>query len=211
MEGARGVFSSLPFQQPLPLLSPKQTMRLDDSEVIVLDIRMPCVPATLLKSHESPVNTLAWAPHSACHICSGADDKRALIWDIQNIPSVGGKERGRQGRGVWVCASLTPSYPPPFSETRRAHSGLRGGRAHQPAAVVVGGARLDRHHLRRHAGDSQGLKEEEGELFRGLHRAYTLPSCMEILSQSWSGKTPPSLPSLPPLRCPAWQSRPCPR
>lgn len=65
-----------------------QTMKLDDSEVIILDIRMPCVPATLLKSHEAPVNTLAWAPHSACHICSGADDKRALIWDIQNIPQV---------------------------------------------------------------------------------------------------------------------------
>ena len=49
---------------------------------------MPCVPATMLKNHDASVNSIAWAPHSAGHICSGADDKKALIWDIQHIPQV---------------------------------------------------------------------------------------------------------------------------
>ena len=27
---------------------------------------------------------LAWAPHSPCHICTGGEDKQALIWDISS-------------------------------------------------------------------------------------------------------------------------------
>jgi WD repeat-containing protein 68 len=63
-------------------------MRIDSPEVTILDIRMPCVPASVLTSHEAPCNGIAWAPHSPCHICTAADDHKALIWDIQYIPEV---------------------------------------------------------------------------------------------------------------------------
>jgi len=32
------------------------------------------------------VNSIGWAPHSSCHICTVADDKQALIWDLQAMP-----------------------------------------------------------------------------------------------------------------------------
>lgn len=62
------------------------TLKMDDSQVIILDIRMPCSPAAHLNSHDASVNGLSWAPHSSCHICTAADDKKALIWDLQQIP-----------------------------------------------------------------------------------------------------------------------------
>eukprot|EP00050_Salpingoeca_kvevrii_P005978 m.286770 g.286770 ORF g.286770 m.286770 type:complete len:337 (+) comp11637_c0_seq1:34-1044(+) len=62
------------------------TFKMDDNKVIILDIRVPCVPVAELASHEAHVNGMAWAPHSSCHICTAADDKKALIWDIQQIP-----------------------------------------------------------------------------------------------------------------------------
>eukprot|EP00049_Salpingoeca_infusionum_P018149 m.355957 g.355957 ORF g.355957 m.355957 type:complete len:333 (+) comp17395_c0_seq1:315-1313(+) len=61
-------------------------MRMDDASVTLLDIRVPCVPAAKLTSHEAACNGIAWAPHSSCHICTAADDKRALIWDVSQIP-----------------------------------------------------------------------------------------------------------------------------
>ncbi len=64
-----------------------QTIKMDDSgEVVVIDIRMPCMASAVLANHEAAVNGLAWAPHSSCHISTAADDRKALIWDIQNIP-----------------------------------------------------------------------------------------------------------------------------
>lgn len=79
-------------------------MRIDSPDVTILDIRMPCVPASVLSSHEAPCNGIAWAPHSPCHICTAADDHKALIWDIQYIPEVcgvcwvGGNKKGGTNR-----------------------------------------------------------------------------------------------------------------
>ena len=64
------------------------TLKMDDSTVTILDVRVPCVPVATLSSHEAAVNGIAWAPHSSCHISTGADDKKALIWDMKKIPSV---------------------------------------------------------------------------------------------------------------------------
>lgn len=61
-------------------------MKMDEQQVILLDVRVPCVPVTTLSNHEACVNGFAWAPHSSCHISTAADDKKALIWDIQQIP-----------------------------------------------------------------------------------------------------------------------------
>jgi hypothetical protein len=43
-------------------------------QVIILDIRYPSVPITQLTRHHSCVNALAWAPHSASHLCTAGDD-----------------------------------------------------------------------------------------------------------------------------------------
>ncbi|XP_055328820.1 DDB1- and CUL4-associated factor 7-like isoform X2 [Paramacrobiotus metropolitanus] len=62
------------------------TFALDSTEVIILDVRVPCTPVARLNNHRACVNGMAWAPHSACHICTAADDQQALIWDIQQMP-----------------------------------------------------------------------------------------------------------------------------
>lgn len=54
---------------------------------VILDIRVPTQPLAELKGHESPVNALAWAPHSQCHICTAGDDSHALIWDMSACQS----------------------------------------------------------------------------------------------------------------------------
>ncbi len=48
---------------------------------------MPQTPVSKLTSHGAPVNAVQWAPHSSCHICTGAEDSQALIWDLSTIPN----------------------------------------------------------------------------------------------------------------------------
>uniref|UniRef100_A0A915J858 Uncharacterized protein n=1 Tax=Romanomermis culicivorax TaxID=13658 RepID=A0A915J858_ROMCU len=43
-------------------------------------------PVAHLNNHRACVNGIAWAPHSSCHICTAADDRQALIWDISSMP-----------------------------------------------------------------------------------------------------------------------------
>lgn len=62
------------------------TMAMDALEVVILDVRVPCTPVARLNNHRACVNSIAWAPHSSCHICTAADDHQALIWDIQSMP-----------------------------------------------------------------------------------------------------------------------------
>ena len=59
---------------------------MDSSEVVILDIRRPSQPVSVLKGHRAGVNAIAWAPHSPCHICTAGDDNQALIWDLQEMP-----------------------------------------------------------------------------------------------------------------------------
>ena len=54
-------------------------------QVVVLDIRFPTLPVAELQRHQAPVNALAWAPHSSCHICTAGDDAQALIWDLSSM------------------------------------------------------------------------------------------------------------------------------
>ena len=53
--------------------------------MIILDIRVPSLPAAVLDGHSQCANALAWAPHSSCHICTAGDDNQALIWDLSNL------------------------------------------------------------------------------------------------------------------------------
>jgi len=55
-------------------------------DTVILDIRVPSIPVATLSGHNAPVNAIAWAPHSSCHICSAADDHFALIWDLSSMP-----------------------------------------------------------------------------------------------------------------------------
>lgn len=47
------------------------TFLMEHNQVIILDIRAPSVPVAELTGHTQAVNTIAWAPHSSCHICFG--------------------------------------------------------------------------------------------------------------------------------------------
>mmetsp|Transcript_29613 Transcript_29613/g.41278 ORF Transcript_29613/g.41278 Transcript_29613/m.41278 type:complete len:419 (+) Transcript_29613:66-1322(+) len=62
------------------------TFLMDHNHVVVLDIRSPAEPVAELKGHSKPVNSIAWVSHSSCHICSGGDDRQALIWDLSPLP-----------------------------------------------------------------------------------------------------------------------------
>lgn len=57
----------------------------DSHRVIVLDTRYPLCPVAELEKHKGPVNAMAWAPHSSCHICTAGDDGQALIWDLKGV------------------------------------------------------------------------------------------------------------------------------
>jgi WD repeat-containing protein 68 len=62
------------------------TILADSPKAIILDIRMPSTPVSVLGAHTSAVNSIAWAPHSARHLCTCGDDKSALIWDLKDMP-----------------------------------------------------------------------------------------------------------------------------
>ena len=68
------------------------TMKMDNSKVVVLDVRYPTVPVAELSRHKAAVNVITWAPHSSSHICSAGDDAQALIWDLSTMatPNDGG-------------------------------------------------------------------------------------------------------------------------
>ena len=51
------------------------TFLMEQQQVVILDIRAPSVPVAELAGHSQCVNTLAWAPHSSCHICFGVDTR----------------------------------------------------------------------------------------------------------------------------------------
>lgn len=51
--------------------------------VHIVDVRVPGTAFMSLQSHTQPVNAFSLAPHSAQYICTGGDDQRALIWDLQ--------------------------------------------------------------------------------------------------------------------------------
>jgi len=61
------------------------TFAFASKSTIILDIRVPSQPVTVLGGHAGCVNAVAWAPHSSCHICTAADDSHALIWDLSQM------------------------------------------------------------------------------------------------------------------------------
>jgi len=62
------------------------TFFMEQNQVVIIDIRAPNVPVAELSGHNQYVNSIAWAPHSSSHICTGGDDKQVLIWDLTQLP-----------------------------------------------------------------------------------------------------------------------------
>jgi DDB1- and CUL4-associated factor 7 len=58
----------------------------DSMSTLIIDIRMPASPAAVLRAHSAAINSIEWAPHSSCHLCSVSDDNQALIWDLASLP-----------------------------------------------------------------------------------------------------------------------------
>ena len=56
---------------------------MDSPIVSVLDVRQAGVPVVELAGHSRPVNAVDWAPMAGCYLCTAADDKQALIWDMR--------------------------------------------------------------------------------------------------------------------------------
>jgi DDB1- and CUL4-associated factor 7 len=59
------------------------TIMLESSAIVVLDIRQNSVPVYTLNGHANYVNALAWSPVNGTQLLTGADDHRALIWNVQ--------------------------------------------------------------------------------------------------------------------------------
>ena len=122
-------------------------------QAVILDIRFPTLPVAELQRHQAPVNALAWAPHSSCHICTAGDDAQALIWDLTTMAKP--LEQSLGELNGWLL-----ELPHHRAETLacRPYSGLPGRSGGQPAAVVRGAPRLGGHLLRQPHADPAGLR-----------------------------------------------------
>ncbi|KAI0985025.1 hypothetical protein GJ496_008863 [Pomphorhynchus laevis] len=58
---------------------------LNSKDVSIIDVRMPCKIQNVLSNHSDFINAFCWAPHSSRHICTVADDRQALIWDLNTF------------------------------------------------------------------------------------------------------------------------------
>lgn len=57
------------------------TFGLDSPDAVVIDVRYPSVPASLLSDrHCQPINGMAWSPQSAQNICTVGEDGIVCIW-----------------------------------------------------------------------------------------------------------------------------------
>ena len=54
------------------------TFLMDHNHVVILDIRSPSIPIAELNGHSQAINSIAWASHSSCHICTGGDDQQVV-------------------------------------------------------------------------------------------------------------------------------------
>lgn len=91
------------------------TILMDNSKVIVLDIRFPTVPVAELQRHQACVNALSWAPHSSCHICTAGDDMQVRVYTIHRFAQGGGQFTESESQDIlaprqaliWDLTSMT--------------------------------------------------------------------------------------------------------
>ena len=90
---------------PLPQAPERQAGLL---QAVILDIRFPTLPVAELQRHQAPVNALAWAPHSSCHICTAGEDAQALIWDLTTMAKP--LEQSLGGPDCCTCLPVLPGH-----------------------------------------------------------------------------------------------------
>ncbi len=71
------------------------TITSDSSTVVILDIRVPSLPAAKLEGHSQCVNAVSWAPHSSSHICTAGDDNQARAHFSRRPETSRARARGR--------------------------------------------------------------------------------------------------------------------
>lgn len=74
------------------------TIGVNSNQVIIIDMRMPGVPAAKLDGsfdgiNSTAINSIKWHPNSN-FLLTGGDDCQALVWDCNSLPSSGGSATG---------------------------------------------------------------------------------------------------------------------
>lgn len=65
------------------------TFGLDHNEAIIVDVRYPITPVTILSGrHTAPISAMAWSPQSAQNICTVGEDGLVCIWDANTGESL---------------------------------------------------------------------------------------------------------------------------
>ncbi|KAF8693273.1 hypothetical protein HU200_038657 [Digitaria exilis] len=116
------------------------TIIMDSPKVVVLDIRYPTLPVVELHRHHAPVNAIAWAPHSSCHICTAGDDMQALIWDLSSMgtgSNGGGNGNGNAATAAAAAAAAEGGLDPILAYTAGAEIEQLQWSATQPDWVAI--------------------------------------------------------------------------
>ncbi|RLN90537.1 hypothetical protein BBJ28_00000768 [Nothophytophthora sp. Chile5] len=80
----------------------------DSTKICVLDLRRPIYPIAELDQHTAGVNSISWSPHSRYDLCSAAEDKTAIVYDI----CAGMTAPGAPTDGAWSSYVLLKSDEP---------------------------------------------------------------------------------------------------
>jgi WD repeat-containing protein 68 len=56
----------------------------DANSLVVLDIRAPSTAVVERKHQQQGINAINWHPNSSCHLASGGDDNRVVIWNLHD-------------------------------------------------------------------------------------------------------------------------------
>ncbi|KAG0533204.1 hypothetical protein BDA96_04G172600 [Sorghum bicolor] len=112
------------------------TIIMDSPKVVVLDIRYPTLPVVELHRHHAPVNAIAWAPHSSCHICTAGDDMQALIWDLSSM-GTGSNGSGNGNGNAAAAAAAEGGLDPILAYTAGAEIEQLQWSATQPDWVAI--------------------------------------------------------------------------
>ena len=87
--------------------------------MIIIDVRKPSNPYTVLKNHTNSVNAISWSMKVPTNLCSASDDHKALVWDLSPVneskpPAVLQYEAEAEVNNIswsqiydnWICASV---------------------------------------------------------------------------------------------------------
>ncbi|PJF18351.1 hypothetical protein PSACC_01842 [Paramicrosporidium saccamoebae] len=88
------------------------TFAADSSKAVVMDIRMPSVPAAELMDHSGPVVALRWSPSSSSHIMT-ADENTLRLWDLAEYDKLPGCKWAFEGSSLAMAENGTDSMLDP--------------------------------------------------------------------------------------------------